>query len=188
MSSDATSMSALLTYEDYCLIPDDGNRHEIIHGVHYMSPSPRCIHQQILGNLYYTLRHHLEDQHKGHIIMAPLDVILSDHDIVQPDLLFISNKREAILKEKNVQGLPDLAIEILSEGNRRHDEVRKRILYESAGISEYWIVDPEIEVIKIYRLEGGKYLRAAELRLEDGDELSTTLLPGFSCPLEKVFA
>lgn len=180
-------MTALLTYEDYCLIPDDGNKHEIIHGIHFMSPSPQSIHQRILGNLYVLLRKYIEDHPIGMVMLAPLDVVLSSHDVVQPDLLFISNERMAILDKKNVQGAPDLAIEILSEGNRRHDEIRKRDLYESNGVTEYWIVDPALESIKRYRLSGAAYERLPELRLEAGDLLTSALLPEYSSPLDKVF-
>ena len=116
-----------------------------------------------------------------------MDVVLSEHDIVQPDLLFVSDARSSIIEEKNIQGAPDLLIEILSEGNRRHDEVRKRDLYESYGVQEYWVVDPVLETIKVYRSEESRFIKAAEWTLEAEDVISSPLLPGFECQLADVF-
>ena len=116
-----------------------------------------------------------------------MDVVLSKHNVVQPDVLFASKERASIIEEKNVQGPPDLLIEILSEGNRRHDEVRKRVLYESFGVGEYWIVDPVLETIKVYRSEENRFVRVAEWSLEAGDIIASPLLPGFECRLADVF-
>ncbi len=187
MHSDTQTMPAPLNYDDYCLIPDDGRRHEIIHGVHYVSPSPRTKHQRILGNLYFLMEQFVRETKAGIVMLSPYDVVFSYHDVVQPDLLFIIPERAAVLTEKNAQGAPDLVIEILSEGNRRHDEVVKRKLYEGFGVKEYWIVDPELETIKVYRLEGDRFVRAADLSVEAGDELVSPLLPGFRRRLAEVF-
>lgn len=187
MTKNTQIMPALLTYEDYCLIPNDGKRHEIIEGVHYVSPSPQSKHQRVVGNLYFLLRQFLDGKKLGVLYISPLDVVFSNHNVVQPDLLFISNARQKILEVKNVQGAPDLLIEVLSEGNRRYDEVVKRKLYASFEVSEYWIVDPVFETIKIFQFTENKYERIAELHLENDDELTTALLPGFACSLPKVF-
>ena len=87
-----------------------------------------------------------------------------------------------------MQGAPDLLIEILSESNRRQDEVVKRKVYESHGVEEYWVVDPVLEIVKVYRLKEGKYEKAEELRKETQDIVSTPLLPGFACGVADVFA
>ena len=187
MNNPAHTMPALLTYDDYCQIPDDGNRYEVIDGVLHMSPSPIVRHQLILSNLSGLLWNWTRDTKVGTLLFAPMDVVLSEHNVVQPDILFVSQKRASIIEEKNLQGAPDLLIEILSEGNRRHDEVRKRVLYESFGVLEYWIVDPVLETIKVYRLEKAQFIRVAEWSLEAGDVITSPLLPKFECRLEDVF-
>ena len=180
-------MPALLTYDDYCLIPNDGKRYEVIHGELFMSPSPVFRHQRISMSLTILLGNYVEEIGIGLLLVAPMDVLLSEHNVVQPDLLFISNNRKSIITEKNIQGAPDLLIEILSEGNRRHDEVVKRKLYESYGVQEYWVIDPVLETVKVYRLEEARFTRAVEWTSEAGDEISSPLLPGFVCQLADVF-
>lgn len=175
------------TYEDYLLFPDDGRRHELIGGEHYVSPSPRKKHQDSSGNLYRILSLVIYENKLGRLYHPPFDVILSAEDVVQPDLFFVSQKRCSILKDEGVVGAPDLVIEILSESNRKTDEIVKPRLYERAGVLEYWIVDPVLETVKIYRLDGGAYERVAELSSEAGDRLETPLLPGLAIPLAQIF-
>src|SRR5215213_8209437 len=131
-----------LTYEDYVLIPDDGKRHEILDGEHYVTAAPYPRHQAILGELHYWIRAFLAQNRLGRVFFAPVDVLLSRHDIVQPDLLFISNERLTVLTEKNVQGAPDLLVEVLSDSTRRIDEGLKLERYELLEVREYWVVDP----------------------------------------------
>jgi len=187
MKPDTRTMPTLLTYEDYCLIPNDGNRYEVVDGVLHMSPSPIIRHQQISIQLVSALFNHVTDHDLGLIFHAPCDVVLSVHNVVQPDVLFISKERASIITDKNVQGAPDLLVEILSEGNRRHDEVVKRKLYESFGVKEYWVIDPVLEVVKVYRLEEGVYSTANELSAEIEDVLSSPLLSGFDLDLTTLF-
>ena len=175
-------------YEDFLLFPDDGKRHEIIDGDHFMTPSPNTKHQSVSFKLSAAIANFLAGSGIGRAFAAPFDVVLSDEDIVEPDLLFVSSARAAIITDKNVQGPPDLVVEILSAGTRKTDEVIKRKLYERYGVREYWIVDPELEGIKIYRLTDQGYIRAAELSRETNDSLSTPLLPGFQVPLAELFA
>jgi Uma2 family endonuclease len=175
------------TYEDYLLFPEDGKRHELIDGEHFMTPAPSTKHQRILGNLFLAFGTFLKEHKIGEIFVAPCDVVLSDLDVVEPDLLFISSGRSSIITEKNVQGPPDLVIEILSESTRKTDEVIKRKLYEGHGVSEYWVVDPELETIKVYRMKDQGYIRAAELSLEMKNTLATPLLPGLQIPLTEIF-
>jgi Uma2 family endonuclease len=123
----------------------------------------------------------------GLVFTAPCDVILSDENVVQPDLLFVSAARAAIVTDDNIQGAPDLIIEILSESSRKKDEVTKRTLYERFGVQEYWVVDPELEIVKIFKLAQQKYGRALELGKETDDILTTELLPGFSFAVSEIF-
>ncbi len=176
------------TVEDYLLFPDDGKRHEVIDGEHYVTPSPNTKHQRIVRNLLYTL-HSFATRHRlGEAFAAPYDVILSEVDVVEPDLLFVSAARAAIITEKNVQGQPDLVVEVISEGTRRTDEVVKRKRYEQFGIKEYWIVDPELETVKVYRMTEKGYVRTAELSNEAKDSLTTPLLPNLCLPLAELFS
>jgi Uma2 family endonuclease len=175
------------TYEDYLLFPDDGRRHELIGGEHYVTPAPFRKHQRISSHLQRYLGPFIYDNGLGFLYTAPCDVVLSDEDVVQPDLIFVSNQRSFIEKDEGIVGAPDLVIEILSESTRKTDETIKRKLYEWAGVLEYWIADPVLETVKVYRLNGGVYERVAELSVEAGDRLETPLLPGLAIALNQTF-
>jgi Uma2 family endonuclease len=167
-----------LTYDDFVLFPDDGKRHELIDGEHYVTPSPNQKHQAIVGNIYALLWNYLKDKPAGRVFVAPFDVVFSDFDVVEPDILFISNARKAaVLTAANVQGAPDLVVEVGSTATRRRDETLKHRLYERCGVSEYWVVDPELDVIKVFRSANGRYERVQELTRDGTDMLTTPLLP-----------
>jgi Uma2 family endonuclease len=183
-----TSPGVKLTYDDFVLFPDDGKRHELIDGEHYVTPSPNRKHQKISGNLHLLIGVWLEEHPIGHIYYAPFDVIFTMFDVVEPDLLYMSNERAArVLTDANVKGAPELVVEIGSEGTRGRDETIKRRLYERSGVSEYWVVDPEIDVVRVYRRGTAGFQRPIELTAEDNDVLTTPLLPGLSLPLARVF-
>jgi len=179
--------SGKFTYEDFLHFPDDGKRHEIIDGEHYVTPSPNTKHQRIVSHLHFALVAYLRNRRVGEVFVAPFDVVFSDRDIVEPDLLYISRERSSVLTDKHVRGAPDLVVEILSPGTRRTDEIKKRGVYESFGVHEYWIVDPELDTIKIDRRVESAFVRSAELAAEKDDELTTPLLPGFSVKLAEIF-
>jgi Uma2 family endonuclease len=176
-----------LTYEDYLLFPEDGLRHEILDGEHYVTSAPSLWHQTASANLTYFFVGFLRRNPLGRLFHAPFEVVLSEHDIVQPDLLFISNERDAIVTEKNVQGAPDLVIEILSERNRRLDEVLKLQAYERFGAREYWIFDPILKTTKVWERTAKGLRCRAILAAAAGDVLKTALLPGLEIPLAEVF-
>jgi Uma2 family endonuclease len=184
-----TAPPARMTYDDLLALPDDGLRHELIDGEHFVSPSPGSAHQLIIGNLHMLLREHLRTHPTGVVMLAPFDIVFSQHDVVEPDLIYFAAERfKAIVGEKYASGPPDLAIEVLSPSSRRRDEVLKRRLYERTGVKEYWIVDPDLESIKMFQPGAdGRYLRAAELSAEGGDVLTSQLLLDFSMPLTAVF-
>src|SRR5215213_7689333 len=135
-------LSRKLTYEDYLLIPEDGRRHEIIEGEHYVTAAPFVPHQRLAFRLTLRVGGFVEAHQLGEFLFAPTDVLLSPHDIVQPDLLFISNERASIAGEKNIEGAPDLVIEILSKSSARLDKILKLKAYERWGVREYWMFDP----------------------------------------------
>ena len=177
-----------LTYEDYVLLPDDGNRHELLDGEHVMTPSPNTTHQRISRNLVAAFLKELNRHPVGEVFYAPYDVVLSEFDVCEPDVVFVAQDQMSIITEANIQGAPALVVEILSEGTRKRDERVKRGLYERHGVREYWIVDPQLELVKIYQLRDGRYGKAQELTLEAQDTVTTPLLPGLTLPLTDVFA
>jgi Uma2 family endonuclease len=178
-----------LTYDDFLLFPDDGKRHELIDGEHYVTPSPTTKHQAILGNLHFIFRSWLEAHPLGRVFFAPFDVVFTRFDVVEPDLLYMSHARAAeILTDKHVTGAPEIVVEIASRSTRSRDETIKRRLYERCGVTEYWIIDPEIEVVRICRSEAGRFGRPVELSCEAGDVLTTSLLPGLNLPLHRLFS
>lgn len=178
-----------LTYDDFLLFPDDGLRHELIDGEHYVTPSPNMRHQRLAARLHAALVRYL-DKHpsSGEAFFAPFDVVFSSYDIVEPDLLFIAADQTDILTEKHVRGAPALVIEIASRGTRKRDEQIKRRLFERGGVREYWIVNPELNLIKVFRRSAdGSFPRVAERSAEAKDALETPLLPGFSLSLFELF-
>jgi len=178
-----------LTYDDFVLFPDDGKRHELIDGEHYVTPSPNLRHQQIQGDLFAMIWNYLEAHPIGRVFTARLDVVFSRFDVVEPDIMYVSHERaKTVLTTANVQGAPDLVIEIGSPSTRQRDETIKRHLYERSGVSEYWVVDPEIDIVRVYkRGDEGGFRRPIELSREAGDVLTTNLLPALDLPLTRIF-
>jgi Uma2 family endonuclease len=176
-----------LTYDDYLDFPEDGRRHELLDGEHFMTPSPGTRHQAIVLNLALAIGNHLRREPAGRLLLAPIDVVLSNLDVVQPDLLFVSTARQSLVTERYVSGAPDLVAEVLSDTSRRRDEVTKRKLYARFGVREYWVVDPEIETVRVLHLAEDGYREAAMLSHEAGGVLSSDLLPALAIPLADIF-
>jgi Uma2 family endonuclease len=141
-----------------------------------------------LRNLFATLHAFVEPRGLGEVIFAPLDVVLSEHDVVEPDLLYVARKRSAILEERFVRGAPDLAVEVISPGTRRRDLTVKRRAYRELGVGEYWIVDPAHETVQIFR-GAGHWFRAAESlsRAAGPQTFSSALFPGLVLSLDQIF-
>lgn len=172
------------THDDLLQLPDDGKRREIIDGELYVTPSPVNYHQKVLFNLALAFGKFLESHSLGELRFAPLDVILSEHDVLEPDLLFVLNEHLDILQDW-VRGAPDLVIEILSPSTEGRDRGIKLKAYARYGVGEYWIVDPAAHVVEVYRLGGeGFHLAGA---CTDGMTVETPLLPGFSLSVAAVF-
>ena len=175
----------IYTYQDYLELPDDRNRYEILEGELIMSPAPSTIHQDVSGNIVLELKAFVRKNDLGKIYYAPYDVVLSKHTIVQPDLLFVTNENKKIITEKNIQGAPDLIIEILSPATAYHDLVEKKKIYQQFGVKEYWIVDPKMLWIEVYVLEEGKYQLFQ--RSEKSGTVQSKIIAGFEIPLSKIF-
>ena len=176
----------LLTYEDYCALPDDGRRYEIIEGELYVTPSPGRRHQRFAGNMFIVLKQFAEGRELGEVYVAPFDVILEETSVVVPDLLFVTRQRTGIVTDRGVRGAPDLIVEILSPGTARRDRVEKAKLYARHGVRHYWLADPEARILEIYELGEGQYRRAASLA--DNDSFSPSLFPGLTIPLSSLWA
>lgn len=174
-----------LTYEDFCALPEDGNVHEIIDGVHYMNPAPVPGHQRVLVFLSHIFADYLEKHPIGEVFVAPLDILLSEHDIVEPDLIYISNTKRGIIGDKNIQGMPELLVEILSPSTRRKDFTLKKDLYERRGVLEYWIVDPDADQVQLYERSKGRLLLQQVAGRDD--VITTPLLPGLEIRVERLF-
>jgi Uma2 family endonuclease len=179
-----------LTYEDFVRIPDDGKRHEIIDGVHYVTPSPVLRHQELLGRLHLQIGKFIEEHPEvGQVFLSPLDTVFSPWDVVEPDLVFVAADQLEILTEPNIQGAPALVVEILSPSTRRRDLGIKRRLFDRGGVREYWLVDPKARDITVYRRQpDGGFPRVVQLGGGDETTLATPLLPGFTLSLAKLFA
>jgi Uma2 family endonuclease len=173
----------LLTYEDFLAFPDDGVRREIVDGEVFVTPSPNVRHQDLIGYLFTTLYNHIEAHGGGRVFVAPLDDRLSEHDIVEPDVIFVSDNRSEIIKEKYLLGAPSLAVEVVSDP--RHDRIRKRALYARAGVPVYWIVDPDADRVEVHRLIEGAYGKPEIL--ETGDTLTLDDLPGLAIDVSRLF-
>ena len=181
------SSSTKLTFEDYRLFPDDGRRHELIDGEHYVTPSPVTNHQRISRCLLFEIEFYLRAHPIGEVFCAPFTTILTQYDVVEPDLLYVSNERRDVIQEW-IRGAPDLVVEILSPSSRKLDEVTKRRLFERTGVAEYWVVDPELKAVTVHRRDGDRFVRVAELGRDEGAVLTTPLLPGFELGLDRLFA
>jgi Uma2 family endonuclease len=173
------------TYQDYIALPDDGKRYEIIEGELYMSPAPAITHQIILKRLLYLIEDFLIHNPIGELLPAPTDVILSEINVLQPDLLFVAKENYEILTHENVRGAPDLVIEIISPGTAKRDRTNKLETYSQFGVREYWIVDEERQTVEVWRQQGSKL--ACKAILTATQTLETSLLPGIEIALAQVF-
>ena len=163
----------VLTYEDYAALPDDGRRYEIHEGDLSVTPAPGTPHQQISGNLHVVFRRHLDAGLPGLVLYAPVDVILSNTTVVQPDLVYVDPIRGHMVTRRGIEGPPTLAVEIISPSTPGIDRVKKLALYARYGVPYYWIVDPDVRTIEGYELVAGVY------RLVDTVAAEPRALPPF---------
>lgn len=174
-----------MTYEEYCLVPDDGMQLEVIDGELIRTPSPTPRHQEVLGHLACDLFDYVEAKDLGEVYMGPLDTILDEFNVVRPDILFISKERlEAIAKEW-ILGPPDVVVEILARTTIDKDRQKKFDLYSRFGVQEYWIVDPEMKAIELY-CQGKEGLELAR-RFSAEETFESRLLAGFRLAVSSIF-
>ena len=172
------------TYEDYLNTPE-GERYELLDGELILVASPNEGHQMASVNLVSLMNPHAKDRGLGWVFHAPFDIVFSDSEVVQPDIMFISREREHIRTGANVQGAPDLVVEILSPSSLKRDWEDKRELYARYGVKEYWIADPVHKMVSVMLLKDG-VLELAGTYVE-GDTVTSTALEGFSVGVDEIF-
>ncbi len=176
----------LYTVDDYRAMPEGGPRYQLVEGeLIMMSPGPKMIHQLISADIGSLLVIHVKKSGLGKVFMAPFDVVLSDIDVVQPDIMFISNANRHRIKDAGVEGAPDLVVEILSASNRELDRGPKLKLYARSGVEELWIVDPDHNTLEIYHLKTNP--EQPVITLEKNGIVESALLPGFSLDIKEIF-
>jgi len=179
--------AAKITYEEYKLIGDLADkRYEVIGGRLIMTPAPIPYHQRISRKLERILEDFVIENDLGEVLHAPCDVVLSETDVVQPDIFFIAKDKTHIITETHINGAPDLIIEILSPTFSSKDTVIKKRLYLKNKIKEYWIVDPLEKEIQIWHIKGNFYKLIGSYK-EENNVVSSELLLGLKFNLKEVF-
>ena len=175
-----------LTYEDYRSAPGD-ERYELLDGELVMVAAPNLKHQKVQRRLGQRLGQFIDAHDLGELLFAPCDVVLSDTDVVQPDLLFVSRERGHLLSGgENVQGAPDLVVEILSPATADRDRGYKRELYARHGVAEYWLVDPIAETVSVHCQREGTLTRTHTFTRTQ--TLRSPLLTGLEIRLDDIFS
>lgn len=178
------AISTKFTHADLLVMPDDGKRREIMDGELYVTPSPRFNHQSALIKLIAAFIRYLDKHPIGEVYPAPLDVIFSEHDVVEPDIIFVLKEHRQILQDW-VRGAPDLVVEILSPTTKTIDRGPKLKAYARYGVAEYWIVDPAERAVEIYRLTVTGYQLTRSFSEEES--LTSPMLPGFELQVARLF-
>lgn len=149
------------TVSDYLELEENPNQ-QLISGNLIMSPSPSVLHQRILRKLVVKLNEFAEER-GDEVLFSAIDVYLNETNVPQPDIVYVLNKNKNCIKEKGIEGAPDLIVEIISPSNSYIDRYQKKEIYEKSGIQEYWLIDPKNATLEIYGLKEGKYKMAQYL-------------------------
>ena len=182
----AASTRARLTYQDYFDLPESDDRYELIDGELYIAPAPIPERQLFLYYLAKAIEEFATRHGLGITLIAPLDVVLSDDDVFQPDIVFVSNERRSIIKKGlNIQGAPALVVEALSPSTAQRDRTLKRERYAKFGVREYWIADIVGGTVEVNVSEGETFSVAGVYG--EGDALESPLLPGLKIDASGVF-
>jgi Uma2 family endonuclease len=176
----------LWTYEAMLAeLPETNLPIELWDGEIVLSPTPTPSHQTIVVRLTVLLDEFVRSAKVGKVFVSPLDVVLSQHRVVQPDVFFISDDNREIIQDR-IRGVPDLAVEVISPGSWKRDRVEKKALYEQVGIGEYWIVDSESRSIEVFALVKGVY--QLHSRAVDAEVAKSRLLTGFKISFGQLIA
>ncbi len=161
----STQLKARLDYDDYCAIPLDGNRYELLDGRVHVTPAPSPHHQRVSKRLQRLLEGYFEASGLGEVFNAPIDVILARHDVVQPDLVVVTDPSQ--VSARAVEGAPALVVEVLSPTTTSYDRTTKAQRYATLGVAHYWIVDPASRTIECFRLHEAAYISVAAFGAAD---------------------
>jgi Uma2 family endonuclease len=173
-----------VSFADLQRMPDDGNRYELYDGELWVVPAPLPIHQIVAARLYLALAEHVR-RHGGVTLFAPLDIVFSDYNVVQPDVVYFGPETVARLDPLDyIRFPPDAAFEVLSPSTARNDRGRKRRLMERFGVREYWVIDPRGHFIEVSRLNDSY---AEPLVVSEG-RCASTVIAGFELELSELFA
>jgi Uma2 family endonuclease len=172
------------TYEDYALLPED-RRYEVIDGEPFLTPAPTPNHQDIVLELVTRLRDFVNAGQLGRVVLSPCDVLLSRHDILQPDIFFVAAGREGIVGDKYVDGAPDLVIEVLSPSTEPRDREGKAKRYAMFGVREMWIIDPGSRTIEVLENSGQGF--RPHVTFGGSELVRSTVLPGLDLPAASIF-
>jgi Uma2 family endonuclease len=165
-------------------LPETNQPCELWEGTLVMSPAPSFCHQKVVLRFYKALDAWVLAHGLGEVVVAPIDMLLSEHQTNQPDVAFIARDRLKIIQDAIV-GPADLVAEVLSLGSRTRDRIEKRDLYEQHGVKEYWIIDPESESVDVMFAERGTLQLA--MRCGPGHTAQSRLLPGFQITIQELF-
>lgn len=179
----ASSVRQPKTYEDYLATPDDGRKYELIDGEIVVSAAPAINHQRLVGRLFRLLADIADATEGDEAFVSPVAVSLDPANTLEPDVVYRTHGSASVVEARRIHGVPELVIEVISPGSTSRDQVRKRAIYESAGVPEYWIVDPSRKTVLALRLRNGRY---AELT-SDGGRLASEVLPAFVVDLIALF-
>ena len=175
-----------LTYEEFLRVRDATNdQTELIEGELFVTPSPSSLHQAVVLRLTRVIDRVLEELGDGVVLFAPLDVRLAPDSVVQPDIVILLNDQLSVLTEEAVEGVPSIAIEVLSRSTSRRDLVVKRHLYAVHAVAEYWIADPAGKTVTVHSDPVEGQYRSVVTSL---DTASSVLLPNVSFDVSKLFA
>ncbi|MGH7319204.1 MAG: Uma2 family endonuclease [Candidatus Rokuibacteriota bacterium] len=178
-------VNVALTYADYCQLPNDGRRYEVLDGELAVTPAPTPFHQEVVVNLLRVLDDHVRTQRLGKLYVAPIDVVLAPTTVVQPDLVFVPTERLSAISGRGIEGPPDLVVEVLSPTTEAQDRGAKLQLYLRFGVPHYWLIDPESRRLESYeRTASGYRLIAA---LERSAAFAPTIFPGLAVQLDALW-
>ncbi len=172
------------TYEDYLKLEDD-KRYEIIDGELLEIPALTTTHQRIVGRLFRILSDFVERKNLGEVFISPVDVILSEDNVLQPNLVFVSNENKSIIKERGIFGAPDMVAEVISPSTLKRDTEDKKKIYARFGVKELWLIFPGERAIEVLTLKGKEY-EVCSFGYEDG-KVKSCLLEGFEINLKAIF-
>ena len=165
------STRVILTYDDYAVLPDDGRRYELHHGELRVTLAPSPQHQKVIVNLVVILDQHVKARRLGEVYVSPIDCILSNITVVQPDIVYVDAGRLEAISRRGIEGAATLVIEVLSPSTAATDRRAKRELYAQHGVPYCWIVDPEARRIEAYRCTEDRYQSAGSLEGMGSDAL-----------------